>query len=144
MPFGLKNATGTFQRMVDSAFRGLIEKPCLVYLDDKVVFRKTLGEQNKNLVTLLERLKSTGLKLQHDKYEFLRLELEYFGHLITSVGVKPNPDKIASVKSFEVRQIPKQVESFLGLAGYYRKFIKSFSLIAKPLTDLTKKNILFE
>ena len=132
MPFGLKNAPATFQRMMDTALRGLIGKICFVHLDDIVVFGRTIEEHNKNLVTLLERLKSTGP------------ELEYLGHLITSDGVKPNPDKIASVKNFEVPRTPKQIKSFLGLAGYYRKFIKNFSLIAKPLTELTKEKVLFE
>ena len=116
MPFGLKNAPATFQRMMDTALKGLIGKIYFVYLDDIVVFGRTLEEHNKNLVTLLERLKSTGLKLQPDKCEFLRPELEYLGHLITSDGVKPNPDKIASVRNFEVPRTPKQVKSFLGVS----------------------------
>ena len=144
MPSGLKNVPATFQRMMDTALKGLIGKICFVYLDDIVIFGWTLEEHNKNLVTLFERLKSTGLKLQPEKYEFLRPELKYLGHFITSYGVKPSPDKIASVKNFEVPQTPKKVKSFSGLAGYYRKFIKHCSLIAKPLTDLTKKKVLFE
>ena len=73
---------------------------------------KTLEEDNKNLVTLFERLKSTGLKMQLEKCEFSRPELEYLGYLITSDGVKPSPDKIASVKNFELSQTPKEVKSF--------------------------------
>ena len=90
MPFGLKNAPASFQRMMDSALRGLIGKICFVYLDDIVVFGRTLKEHNENLITLFERLRATGLKLQPDKCEFLCPELEYLRLLITENGVKLN------------------------------------------------------
>ena len=144
MPFGLKNAPASFQRMMDSALRGLIGKICFVYLDDIVVFGRTLKEHNENLITLFERLRATGLKLQPDKCEILRPKLEYLGHLITENGVKPNPNKLEAVKNFKKPINAKDVRSFLGLGGYYRKFIKNFSTIAKPLTDLTKKDHTFD
>ena len=145
MPFGLKNAPATFQRRMDTALRGLIGKICVVYLDDIVVFGSTLKEHNENLfrcfaVSLFERLRATGLKLQPDKCEFLRPELEYLGHLITEEGVKPNPNKLEAVRNFKRPSNATGIKSFLGLSGYYRKFIKNFSTIAKPLTDLTKKD----
>ena len=143
MPFGLKNAPATFQRMMDNALRGLVGKYCFVYLDDIVVFGKTLQEHNDNLRLLLQRLRETGLKLQPDKCEYLRPELEYLGHLITAKGVKPNPAKTEAVKNFKQPKDVTEIQSFLGLAGYYRKFIKNFSHIAKPLTELTKKNNTF-
>ena len=140
MPFGLKNAPATFQRMMDNALRGLVGKHCFVYLDDIVIFGKTIEEHNENLILLLDRLKNVGLKLQPDKCEYLRPELEYLGHLITADGVKPNPEKIKAVKEFRIPANVTEIQSFLGLAGYYRKFIKNFSHIAKPLTDSTKKD----
>lgn len=140
MPFGLKNAPATFQRMMDGALRGLIGKHCFVYLDDIVIFGSTIEEHNKNLILMLERLREVGLKLQPDKCEYLRPELEYLGHLITSEGVKPNPAKIGAIKNFKAPTNVKEVQCFLGLAGYYRKFIKNFSHIAKPLTTLIKKD----
>ena len=140
MPFGLKNAPATFQRMMDTALRGLIGKICFVYLDDIVIFGSTIQEHHQNLVTLFERLRQTGLKLQPDKCEYLRPELEYLGHVITAEGVKPNSKKIEAVLNFKKPSNPTDVQAFLGLSGYYRKFIKNFSTRAKPLTELTKKN----
>lgn len=143
MPFGLKNAPATFQRMMDTALRGLIGKYCLVYLDDIIIFGSTIQEHNQNLATVLQRLKDLGLKIQPDKCEFLKPELEYLGHVVTAEGIKPNLEKIECVKNFKIPKTPTNIKSFLGLAGYYRKFIKNFSKIAKPLTDLIKKDTPF-
>lgn len=140
MPFGLKNAPATFQRMMDTALRGLVEKHCFVYLDDIIIFGSTIQEHNTNLAIVLQRLRELGLKIQPDKCEFLKPELEYLGHVVTKDGVKPNQKKIEAVTSFKIPNSPTNVKSFLGLVGYYRKFIRNFSKIAKPLTDLTKKD----
>ena len=144
MSFVLENAPAPFQRMMDLALRGLIGKICFVYQDDIVVFGRTLKEHNENLITLFERLRATNLKLQPDKREFLRPELKYLGHLITENIIKPNQNKLDAVKNFKKPINAKDVRDFLGLEGYYRKFIEYFSSIAKPLTDLTKKNHPFD
>lgn len=141
MPFGLKNAPPTFQRMMNNALRGLIGNACFVYLDDIIIYGNTLEEHNKKLIDVLNRLRQSDLKLQPDKCEFLRPELEFLGHVISEEGVKPNPKKIEAVKNFPAPLNAKQIKQFLGLAGYYRKFIKDFSKIAKPLTELLKKDI---
>ena len=143
MPFGLKNSPATFQRMMDTAFRGLIGKICFIYLDDIVVFGSTIQEYNQNLVSVLERLRQTGLKVQPDKYKYLRPELEYLGHIVTEDGVKPNLKKLEAVKNFKRPSNITEVKSSLGLTGYYRKFIKNFSSKAKSLTELTKNTISF-
>lgn len=143
MPFGLKNAPATFQRMIDTALRGLVNKYCFVYLDDIIIFGSTIQQHNDNLGIVLQRLRELGLKIQPDKCEFLKPELEYLGHVITSEGISPNPKKIEAVNNFKVPRTPTEVKSFLGLAGYYRKFIKNLSKIAKPLTDLSEKDIPF-
>ena len=101
MPFGLKNAQATFQRMMDEALRGLVEKISFVYLDDIVVFGCTLEKHNKNVFELFERLRQTGLKLLPDKCEYLRPKLKYLGHVITKDGVKPNPAKLEAVENFK-------------------------------------------
>ena len=120
------------------------QRICFAYLDDIIVFGSTLEDHNRNIVTLFERLRKTGLKLQPDKCEYLRPELEYLGHVITSEGVKPNSEKIKAVVNFKLPTTPTEVKSFLGLSGYYRKFILNYSTIAKPLTELTKENSTFK
>ena len=139
MPFCLKNAPATFQRMMDNALRGLIGKIYLAYLDDVIVFVSTLEDYSRDIVTLFERLRKIGLMLQPDKCEYLRPELEYLGHVITSKGVKPNSEKIKAVVNFKLPTTLTEVKRFLGLSGYYRKFIINYSTIAKPLTELTKE-----
>ena len=118
MPFGLKNAPATFQRMMDTALRGLINRHCFVYLDDIIIFGQSIEEHNNNLAIVLQRLRELGLKIQPDKCEFLKPELEYLGHIVTAEGVKPNPRKIEAVKNFKIPTNPTEVKSFLGLAGY--------------------------
>ena len=144
MPFGLKNAPATFQRMMDNAFRGLIGTKCFAYIDDIVIFGSSIQEHNENLVAVMERIYQLGLRLEPKKCEYLKPELEYLGHIITKEGVKPNPEKINCIKEFRPLKTVKDVQSFLGLAGYYRKFIKNFSTIARPLTKLTQKETIFD
>nr|XP_012152955.1 PREDICTED: uncharacterized protein LOC105664165 [Megachile rotundata] len=143
MPFGLKNAPATFQRMIDIALRGLIGKHCFVYHDDIIIFGSTIQEHNQNLAIVLHKLQDLKLKLQPDKCEFLKPELECLGHIVTADGVKPNPKKLEAIENFKIPKTPTHVKSFLGLTGYYRKFIRNFSKIAKPLIDLTKKDTPF-
>ena len=139
MPFRLKIAPGTIQRMMDKEFNNLIGKNCFAYIEDIEVFGETLEEHNKNLQIAVQRIKDLGLKLDPTKCEYLKPELEYLGHLITSDGIKPNPIKIEAVKNFKELKPVKDVQSFLSLAGYYRKCIKNFSNIARPLTRLTRE-----
>ena len=144
MPFGLKNAPATFQRMIHGTLKGLNGKICFVYLDDVDAFETNLKEHNNKLMILFERLRLAGFKLQPDKCEYHCPELEYLGHLITAEGVKPNPVKIQVVRAFREARNIVEVQSFLGLDGYYRKFIKISSALAKPLTELTKKETIFD
>lgn len=106
-----------------------------VYLDDIVIYGPSLEEHNKRLVTVLKRLRASNLKLQPDKCEFLRKEVIYLGHIITENDILLDPSKLDAVKKFPTPHRVKDVQSFIGLAGYYRKFIKDFLKIAKPLTN---------
>ncbi|XP_043285557.1 uncharacterized protein [Venturia canescens] len=143
MPFGLKNAPATFQRLMDLVLKGLQGNELFVYLDDIVIYARSLDEHNSKFKKLAERLRNANLTLQTDKCEFLRTEVRYLGHLISADGVKPDPKNIEAVQKFNVPKTPKNVKEFLGLAGYYRRFIKNFAAIAKPLSDLTSKNVEF-
>lgn len=140
MPFGLKNACASFQRVMDNILRGIQNERCLVYLDDIIIFSVSLQEHITNLRHVFQRLRESNFKLQLDKSEFLRKEVNYLGHVITPEGIKPNPDKISAIIKFPIPKTSKQLKGFLGLLGYYRKFIKNFAKITKPLTKCLKKN----
>lgn len=144
MPFGLKNAPSTFQRLVDRALSGLQNVELFVYMDDIVIYAKTLKEHTRKFTKLLERLDKAKLTLQPEKCLFLRKEVTYLGHVITKDGVKPDPQKVEAVRKFPRPRTPRNIKQFLGLAGYYRKFIKDFSIIAKPLSYLLKKEVKFK
>ena len=144
MPFGLKAAPATFQRLMNNVLTGLIGIRCLVYLDDIVLFGETVEEHNSKLRDVFDRLRKHNLKLQPDKCEFLKQELSYLGHIVSANGVKPDPNKVEAVVRFPTPINATQIKSFLGLAGYYRRFIQNFSAIARPLTELLKKENSFE
>ncbi|EFA12120.1 Retrovirus-related Pol polyprotein from transposon 17.6-like Protein [Tribolium castaneum] len=140
MPFGLKNAPATFQRVMDNILRGIQNKKCFVYLDDIIIFSTSLEEHIVRLKEVFERLRNANFKIQLDKSEFLRKEVAYLGHIITPEGVKPNPEKIKAVMKYPIPRTQKEIKSFLGLLGYYRRFIPNFALLTKPLTKCLKKN----
>jgi len=140
MPFGLKNAPATFQRLMDRVLSGLQGIELFVYLDDIVIYASSLTEHNRKFHKLAERLRSANLRLQPDKCEFLRKEVTYLGHVINETGVKPDPKKVDAVLNFPRPKNTKNIKQFLGLAGYYRRFLNNFSKTARPLTALLKKD----
>lgn len=139
MPMGLKNSPSTFQRVMDNVLRGL--NNCLVYLDDILVYSTSLQEHIDSLQKVFQRLRESNFKIQMDKSEFLKHETPYLGHVITREGIKPNPDKIAAIQNFPIPKTTKEIKSFLGLLGYYRKFIPDFARITKPMTSRLKKGV---
>ena len=143
MPFGLKNAPSTFQRVMDNILMGIQNEKCAVYMDDIIIYSRTIHEHISRLNEVFSRLRKANLKIQPDKCEFLRKEVAYLGHIITKDGVKPNPEKIRAIKEFPEPKDPKAIKSFLGLSGYYRRFIPQYAKISKPLTNLLKKDIPF-
>lgn len=139
MPMGLKNSPSTFQRVMDNVLRGLQNVICLVYLDDLVIFSTSLQEHINNLEKVFKRLRESNFKIQLDKSEFLKLETAYLGHIISRDGIKPNPDKITAIQNYPLPKTPTEIKRFLGLLGYYRKFIPDFARLTKPLTQCLKK-----
>lgn len=135
MPFGLTNAPATFQRLMDMVLAGLKWQCCLVYIDDVVVFSPTFEQHLKDLEKVFEALKIANLTLKSSKCQFCRREMRYLGHTITRDGIKPDPNLIKAVTDFPQPKKIKDVQSFLGLTGYYRRFIKDYSKIAEPLTQ---------
>ena len=98
MPFGLKSAPSTFQRLMNSVFMGLIGTRCFVYLDDVIIFGETLQEHHARLREVFQKLRQFNLKIEPDKCEFLKTELNYLGHVVTSEGVRPDPEKVKAIK----------------------------------------------
>lgn len=135
MPFGLKNAPATFQRLMDSVLRKHLGIRCFVYMDDIIIFSTSLKEHVKDIALVLETLRNANLKVQCDKSEFLRKEVEFLGHVVTTEGVRPNPQKVEAVVNWPIPKTPKELKSFLGTVSYYRRFIPGFAHIAKPLTS---------
>lgn len=139
MPFGLKNAPATFQRVMDHVLRDLIGVCCLVYMDDIIVFSTSLQEHIEKLRKIFAALEKVNLKIQLDKSEFLQKQVAFLGHVVTNRGVSPNPDKIEAIKNWPLPRNPKEIKGFLGILGYYRRFIRDFAKITKPLTAQLRK-----
>ena len=139
MPFGLKNAPSTFQRAMDNILREFVGKFCLVYMDDIIIYSTSLQEHIGHLKTVFKKLEEFELKLQIDKCEFLCKEVGYLGHVVTPEGIKPNPDKIKVIRNWPLPKTEKDLRSFLGTLGYYRRFIKDLARIIKPMTEQLRK-----
>lgn len=125
MPMGIKNAPPTFQQLLNNVLSTMLDTEAFVYLDDIIIYSDTLEEHDRRVRRLFNRLREANLKLQPDKCEFSKTEVAYLGHVISEEGVKPNPNKIISIKNFPPPTCPKDVKSFLGLSGNYRRFIKN-------------------
>ena len=139
MPFGLSSAPGTFQRLMDLVFSGLNFYSVLVYLDDLVVFGPSVATLIERLEEVLRRLRDANLKINTRKCHMFQRRISFLGHVISEAGVEVQPEKTAAVEEWPVPRTLRELRSFLGLASYYRKFIKSFSLIAEPLYELMRK-----
>ena len=142
MPFGLVNAPTTFQRAMDLVLSGLSCVICLCYLDDVIVFGRDFNENYDRLKMVLERLRSHNLRAKLEKCTIAARQGSFLGHVVSASGIMPDPAKIDAVNNITSRNI-KDIRSFLGLAGYYRKFIPGFSSIAAPLLQLTQKSAHF-
>lgn len=138
LPFGLKNAPSIFQRTLDDILREHIGKICYVYIDDIIIFGKDENEHFANLETIFNTLEKSNMKIQLDKCEFLHHEVEFLGFLVSKDGIKTNPKKVETIASFPSPKTLRDLRSFLGMSGYYRRFIKDYAKLAKPLTSLLR------
>ena len=143
LPFGLCNAPATFSRLMDQVLTGLSWKICLYYLDDIIVFSSTWEEHLRRLEEVFIRLREAHLKLSATKCTLARTEVIFLGHLVSSDGLRPDPRLLESIREIPVPSTITQVRSFLGLVGYYRRFVKGFSDIASPLNRLLEKTSSF-
>ncbi|GBG80214.1 hypothetical protein CBR_g30581 [Chara braunii] len=143
MPFGLTNAPTTFQAAMTTEFRHLLDRFVLIYLDDILVYSWSLDEHVEHRRTVLERLRQAKYKANCDKCEFARQELEYLGHYVTPQGIRPLADKIEALHVWPEPTNTTNVRSFMGLAGYYQRFITGYSRIAAPMTRLQSPKVPF-
>ena len=143
MPFGLYGGTGSFCRLMLIVLRDLLWEICLCYLDDIIIYGQTLQEllDRMRIDRILDRLRSVGLKVKPSKCVLFKTEIQY-----GTLGEHRNPmqDKVEALGDFPIPQCTKDVHAFVGLASYYRKFVKGFATIAEPLTWLTSKQTRFE
>ena len=137
MPQGITNAPATFQRLMERCMGDLHHNGVFVYLDDIIVFGKTAKEHEEKLFQVLDRLRQFGLKLSPTKCKFFRSSVKCLGHVISTDGVSTDPSKIEAVRSWPVPNTARELKSFLGFTGYYRRFVEGYSSIAKPLNELT-------
>jgi hypothetical protein len=144
MPMGIKNGPSSFQRAINQVLRGLLWKNCLAYLDDLLIFSDREHCHFTLIDRILNRLKKSGLKLNPKKCKFAYFELEFLGHVISEEGIRPNPEKIRAVKEMRPPTDKTALKSFLGLCSFYRRFIRNFSKIARPLNEITGHQARFE
>ncbi|GFV62885.1 retrovirus-related Pol polyprotein from transposon opus [Trichonephila clavipes] len=138
MPFGLCNAPTTFELLIETVLGGLSYEACLVYLDDIIIVGRSFEEHLKNIRRVLQKPKEANLKLSPSKCHLFRREVAYLRHTISAEGARTDLDKISAEKDWNCPTDVHQLRSFLGLCTYYRKFVKKFSTIARPLHKLTE------
>jgi hypothetical protein len=143
MPFGLCNAPATFQRLMDRVLAGMQWETCLVYLDDIIVLGSDVPQTLQRLGQVFSRLDQAKLKLKPSKCCLFRRQVAYLGHIVSESGVATDPNKVQKVQDWPTPTSIQDVRRFVGLASYYRRFVKDFASIAEPLHALTKKHAQF-
>jgi len=145
MPFGICNGPSVFQRFVNDIFKDLIkQKRIVVYFDDIVIATETIDEHLSILSDALKLMSAHQLQIRFDKSQFLKVETIYLGYQVSVEGIRPNPRNVSVIRDYPVPTNHKTLHSLLGLAPYFRRFIYNFSVIAKPLFDLIRKNVPFQ
>lgn len=141
LPFGLKNAPSIFQNAMDDILRKFIGKFCHVYIDDIIVYSETLNEHIEHLEIVIDTLREANMKISLEKSRFFETQVEFLGYVVAFGVIKTDPNKIDTIRDYPLPKTLRQLRSFLGMIGYYRKFIRDYAKIAKPLTKhLSGKN----
>ncbi|CAL9004077.1 unnamed protein product [Prunus brigantina] len=138
MPFGLSNAPSTFQSLMNDIFRPFLRKFVLVFFDDILIYSTSMTDHLTNLTAVFSVLRDHGLKLKLSKCEFAQPSMSYLGHVLSAAGVAVDPQKIHCIQEWPQPKTLKALRGFLGITGYYRKFVRHYGLLAKPLTDMLK------
>ena len=144
MPFGLTNAPATFMHLMQQTLRQFLDDFVIVFIDDILIYSKTLEDHYKHLRLVLQVLRDKQLYAKLSKCDFFQSEISFLGHVINQHGIKMESTKVNAVSSWPVPKNAHELRSFLGLAGYYRRFVKDFSMIASHLTALLHTNTNYE
>jgi hypothetical protein len=144
MHFGLTNAPATFQTLMQHVLRPFLDIFAIVYIDDILIYSSSIDEHLEHIKSILEVLRKHKLYAKESKCEFMKNSVEYLGHIVSDKGVSTDPAKIKAVRDWPTPKDVSEVRSFLGLAGYYRRFVWKFAEIAKALTDLLHKEKAWE
>ena len=144
MPFGLTNAPAAFMNLMNRVFQPFLDRFVIVFIDDILVYSKTIEEHEEHLRTVLQTLREKKLYAKFKKCEFWLDQVVFLGHVVTKDGISVDPAKIEAVVNWSRPTNVTEIRSFLGLAGYYRRFVDGFSRLAAPLTSLTRKNVKFD
>jgi hypothetical protein len=143
VPFGLTNAPTTFMCLMNSILNKYLDKFVLVFIDDILIYSKTKEEHEEHLILVLQVLREHQLYAKYNKCDFFQKQIQYLGHVISEDGVAVDPEKIKAIMDWPTPRNVSEVRSFMGLAGYYRRFIKGFSKISHPITSLQRKGVKF-
>lgn len=144
MPFDLTNAPTTFQNVMNTIFQHILRKHVLVFMDDILIYSTSMEDHIKHLTEVLKILEEHKLFVKKSKCSFAQQSLEYLGHIVKGQGVSTDPSKVQAVSNWSQPTSLKELRGFLGLAGYYRKFIKHYGMLCRPLIQLLKKGVLFQ
>ena len=143
MSFGLTNAPAAFMDLMNRVFKDYLDKFVIVFIDDILIYSRSEEDHEQHLEAVLQRLREKQLYAKFKKCEFWLETISFLGHVVSKRGIKVDLGKVAAVQDWKIPTNVGEVRSFLGLAGYYRKFVKGFSKIASPLTELTRKDVKF-
>ena len=144
MPFGLTNALEAFMDLMNRVFRLYVDQFVMVFIDDIQVYSKDAQEHEQHLRIVMETLREKTLYAKLSKCGFWLKEVSFLGHIVSTEGIRVDPIKMKAVANWKPPRNITEVRSLLGLAGYYRRFVKGFSVIASPLTKLLRKGVKFE